>query len=168
MKQLIFLMVCAFCLSACRGHSQTASSSSGDALDLTFEGSNWLHPAPDTFYAPAARNTEKTIEFHEVVAHEALAAVYSLDKDAFREISPDEAKLYTGAVFKPETGEKLYLVRAAFHPSGTGDYEVLELGSQLLVSYDCLGHHISPEKSALVIALDKVPSDIFIEIHMAE
>lgn len=152
-------------ISACHDHQQVDDPNLGKAADFTFEGADWLRPAPDSFSSIDAQKGKYSIPFHEVVTHEAMLAAYSLSKTSFVEISPEEAKNYTGVEYKAVAGQKLYLVRAAFHPSGTGDYEVRKLGTQLYVLYSCLGHQVYPEKSALVVALDAPPSDVFVEIY---
>ncbi|MGE5625453.1 MAG: hypothetical protein ACM3ZT_07890 [Bacillota bacterium] len=138
------------------------------SLDFTLDGSKWLHPAPESFNTIDAQKGKYSIEFHEVVTHEAFAAVLTLSNDSFKEISPEVAKIYTGMTYGAVPVKKYYLIRAAFHPSGTGDYEVRKQGDKLFVLYSCLGHAISPEKSALVVALDKQPSEIYIDINQTE
>lgn len=164
MKSVILFCALA-AIAGCHGDQQTDSSDVGKAADYTVEGADWLRPAPDSFNTLDAQKGKYSIEFHEVITHQAMAAVYSLSKMSFAEISPEVAKLYTGVEYKAVAGQKLYLVRAAFHPSGTGDYEVRKLGTQLYVLYSCLGHSVYPEKSAIVVALDAPPTDVFVEIY---
>jgi hypothetical protein len=167
MKCIIIFISCVL-LIGCSGRHEESTQDNTGPYSYTLDGAAWRNPAPDSFYSPDAQDGKYSIEFHEVVTHEAEGAVYWLLKVPYEEIDKKTAKRLTGVDIKVPAGKKLYLLRAAYHPSGTGDYEVRKIGDSVLVLYSCLGHSDSSERSAVVVALDKKPSVVFVDIHVVE
>lgn len=105
-------------------------------------------------------------DIYEVLASRELEAVSgSLQSEPFVPLTADEAEHFNDR-YEAAAGKQPYLVRATYGHSGV--YSVLQRGRGIQVRHSSLGHTSLCHPSALVVNLDFVPEEIFVEVSIAE
>ncbi|EEF57367.1 hypothetical protein [Pedosphaera parvula] len=137
-----------------------------NSLAAADSGKDWLRTPPD----PKGKWTQiPEQDIYEVVASkETVAVVSELAKKRFVELSDEQARFFTGHYFHSSKGKKPYLLRAVYGHGGTGKYTVSRNGSSVLVLHGSLGHSDASHKSALVVNLDFVPIETYVETEIDE
>jgi len=108
----------------------------------------------------------KQINFVEVDAAEQKEAQFLLTSSPLTELSKDQSEKFASYF---SDSSNLYLVRSVYLNEGTGKFSVYKFNNKLWVYHGSLGHSSAPMKrKALVIALDRVPSEIYVTCSMDE
>jgi hypothetical protein len=126
----------------------------------------WLHSAPET-EVPVEWVRLPSSDFYEVVASMHAVAMSDLASAVLVPLSVERAKTFNDR-YEPTPGKQPYLVRALYGHAATGRYGVLRYGKDLRVYHGSLGHTSVCHESALVVNLDFVPREVYIEVSIAE
>jgi len=137
------------------------------ALPTRTQAEDWLNPPPartesanDEAIAPA--------DYYEVVASKQFAAEVRLAEQSIIQLTPDEARTYTGAYFAVATGKTPYLVRALYGHGATGGYTLSRQGNDLLIVHQSLGRNTVYNRSAFVVNLSFAPKTVYLSVSIAE
>jgi len=124
--------------------------------------SSWLSPAGDQ---PKERTTQVPFEDYAEVPHSMFEIVEGdLRAAAFKPLSDAQAAYYTSNKFSCKPAFKPYLVRGMYQNPGTGGFFLSRLGTTLFVDHSSLGPPDGPpQKSALVVCLDFVPTKVVVD-----
>jgi len=126
----------------------------------------WYRPLGGIEATPAQQIEESRV--HQVTAGEEGRAEEMLRTVAFVEVSPEEAGVLVGNPVKSE--RRLFLVRGLALDDNPRGFrlQVLRDGA-LVVTHGRLGNRPAPMvRRALVVELEKAPTEVYLEVWMAE
>lgn len=103
----------------------------------------------------------------ELAAGVRSEAVRILEGEAARPLDASERERFLGRSADSRTGS-WYLIRAVKASAGTGRFGVHTSGSSVTVRYEGLSGSTNTEKSALLVLLPFTPSEVYVEISIAQ
>ena len=129
-------------------------------------GSKWLDEPPNSFFSASVELPREDI-FEVPESRFLTARINYLSEAAIVEIDEDLAKYFTGPYFSRKPGQRTYLARAVCGNGGTGGYLLRRNGSALLTTHSSLGGRGHLSLGAVVVNVDFVPSEYFVDVGFA-
>lgn len=130
---------------------------------------SWYNAPPPE--APRRREWEglDRARIHEVIESREPQAEELLQDVSIVELNCEQAAEFIGEALPEVPGTKPYLTRAVYLNRGTGGFSVYLLEDELLVYHRSLGRRAVPMKrQALVLQLERQPTQVFVTCSMAE
>jgi hypothetical protein len=162
MRNFINILVLSLVFSCFGGCVQPQTREAWTSTD------SWFHPPSEWSRFREAKSLPNS-DVSEVAPEYMVIAEQQLQIVACVEITADRARELTGREVPPRAGSSLFLVRGVYLNRGTGGFEVVPVGSELLVEHNCLGRSAVPMKrQALVVRLSQRPVTVYVSCSMAE
>jgi len=105
---------------------------------------------------------------HSISAEMKSEALRLLEDKPFRKLSSGEVARFVPAPRPTEDGLQPFLLRAEENLGTNGAFSVLTNGSSLVVRHTSLARHSSFQKTALVVDMHEAPSNLYVEVSVAE
>ncbi len=127
----------------------------------------WYRGVSAEFITSAEAKELAAAEFAVVSANEA-EALARLERAAAVEVSPQEAEAYAGRPLAG-TGGRLILLRALSWDTPYGGFTVSWRAGAVRISHGCLSDRSLPVvRRAIVARLPDLPSEVYVDLSMAE
>jgi hypothetical protein len=102
--------------------------------------------------------------YFEVPVSRLGAAEKWLAESGFISLEPQLVTFLGRAGFKCHLSASLFLTRALFSTGGTGEFYLRWSGPDLVVAHTSLGQSSTPERTALVVCLERPPREIYLQL----
>jgi hypothetical protein len=150
-------------------------ATSGCGLSL-FSTSRRAWTTKDSWYADLPENVPSwnwpsldRARIHEVIESKEVEAEELLQDVSIVQLSSEEAAEFIGEALPEVPGTKPHLTRGVYLNRATGAFSVSTQEDQLRVHHDSLGRRAVPMKrQALVLQLERKPTEVFVTCSMAE
>lgn len=128
----------------------------------------WVREVPSEFRPRGDAPRLAAARFAEIPASKLQSAQERLAKVSLSELKEEyEVAAFAPAKFACHRGERSFLVRALYEYGERGLWEVVLLGTDLLVRNSALGPAAPTHRSALVVCLSSKPAAVYVEVHGA-
>jgi hypothetical protein len=127
---------------------------------------SWLRWAPEAaapeewVKLPSGDIYEVAVSMHDSARRELASAIAV-------PLTVERAKQFNDR-YESVPGKQPYLVRAVYGHAETGGYGVVRRGNDVRVYHSSLGRTSLCKESALVVNLDFVPREVYVEVFIAE
>jgi hypothetical protein len=130
---------------------------------------DWLDPPPGQRASLFDRSEIPKTSWLEVAPTRLESALQDLTGAPWVSLRPGEAHFYGADHLRCPDGQFTYLARGVYTFAETGDFTVMQDGSDLLVSHSALGG--SPNeyhRAAILVCLPAPPSRVFVSAGVAQ
>jgi hypothetical protein len=135
------------------------------ASALATPKNSWLQAMPTERWPGGDVPRLDELSLTEILASKLQGAEERLAKRSIVELKEEyEISHFAPRAFSCRSGERAYLVRALYEYGHRGHWEVLLIGSDVVVRNSALGPPAKAYRSALVLCLKKQPRNVFVEV----